>query len=148
MARRPPRTVSAVLGTLLVVLVLGLIAWGRFAPPISDGLGNPIGTRDPAATGAASELATVGEADLPASAQQTLELIDAGGPYPYEQDGSVFGNREGLLPNRETGYYREYTVRKPGEDDRGPWRIVTGGDPAQEFYWTEDHYQSFLGILR
>lgn len=46
---------------------------------------------------------------LPRQAQQTVSLIEAGGPYPYSRDGIVFGNREGLLPGERSGWYHEYT---------------------------------------
>lgn len=82
--------------------------------------------------------------DLPAEAIAVLDLIEQGGPYPYEQDGAVFENREGLLPVRPRGHYREYTVETPGEDDRGARRIVAGADG--ERYWTRDHYASFEWI--
>ena len=82
---------------------------------------------------------------LPAEARQTLALIKAGGPFPYQQDGRVFGNREGLLPKRERGYYREYTVKTPGAKDRGARRIVAGR--GAEYYYTDDHYRSFRRII-
>ena len=81
---------------------------------------------------------------LPPEARATLALIQAGGPFPYDRDGIVFSNRERLLPWRPRGYYREYTVPTPGRRDRGPRRIVAG-QPA-EYYWTTDHYQSFVRI--
>jgi guanyl-specific ribonuclease Sa len=80
---------------------------------------------------------------LPAEARDTLALIARGGPYPHRQDGTVFQNREGRLPQRPRGWYREYTVRTPGERTRGARRIVTGGDPPSEFWYTADHYGSF-----
>lgn len=80
--------------------------------------------------------------DLPSEAYDTLYLIDVGGPFPYPQDGSVFENREGLLPDQPLGYYHEYTVETPGSDDRGARRIVTG-ESYQEDYYTADHYASF-----
>lgn len=83
-------------------------------------------------------------ADLPAEARATLALIKAGGPFPYLQDGRTFGNREKLLPRRDHGYYREYTVRTPGARDRGARRILAGRDG--EFYYTADHYRSFKRI--
>jgi ribonuclease T1 len=83
---------------------------------------------------------------LPPEARQTLTLIQKNGPYPYQSDGVVFGNREGLLPKRERGYYREYTVKTPGANDRGARRIVAGR--AGEFYYTDDHYRSFRRIIR
>ena len=82
---------------------------------------------------------------LPVEAQQTIRLVKAGGPFPYERDGAVFGNREGLLPKRERGYYREYTVRTPGARDRGARRIVAGR--GGEYYYTDDHYRSFRRII-
>lgn len=87
-------------------------------------------------------------AQLPVEAQQTLYLIKRGGPFPYAKDGSVFGNREGLLPKRKRGYYREFTVPTPGARNRGARRIVSGGDPATsgEYYYTDDHYASFKRI--
>jgi ribonuclease T1 len=82
---------------------------------------------------------------LPLEARATLELIKAGGPFPYRQDGRVFSNREKLLPAKRRGYYREYTVRTPGARDRGARRIVAGH--GGEYYYTEDHYRSFLRIV-
>jgi ribonuclease T1 len=82
--------------------------------------------------------------DLPDEARHTLALIRAGGPFPHAQDGRTFGNRESLLPRRERGYYREYTVRTPGARDRGARRIVAGS--GGEYYYTADHYRSFRRI--
>jgi ribonuclease T1 len=86
----------------------------------------------------------VSVAELPAEARRTLALIRAGGPFPYAQDGRTFGNRERLLPRRDRGYYREYTVRTPGARDRGARRIIAGR--GGEFYYTADHYRSFKRI--
>lgn len=83
---------------------------------------------------------------LPAEALATLQLIARGGPFPYRQDGTVFQNREGLLPGKPRGYYREYTVPTPGARDRGARRIVTGGNPPSDYYYTNDHYRSFRRI--
>jgi len=91
-----------------------------------------------------SGLKIVAVADLPKEAQDTLKLIDQGGPYPYSRDGVVFGNLEKILPKHDRGYYHEYTVNTPGEKDRGARRIVTGN--AQERYYTDDHYKSFRRI--
>ena len=89
--------------------------------------------------------AEVSVQELPAEARATLALIKAGGPFPYAQDGRVFSNREKLLPMHGRGYYREYTVRSPGVRDRGARRIVAGG--GGEYYYTADHYRSFMQIL-
>ena len=90
--------------------------------------------------------ATVRVSELPAEARRTLDLIDAGGPFPYAKDGAVFGNFEGLLPLHERGYHHEYTVPTPGSRDRGARRIVTGR--GGEIYYTDDHYDSFRAVLR
>lgn len=80
--------------------------------------------------------------DLPSQAYDTLDLIDRGGPFPYSQDGTVFQNRESVLPRQSTGYYHEYTVVTPGSPTRGARRIVTG-ERSQEDYYTSDHYATF-----
>jgi guanyl-specific ribonuclease Sa len=80
---------------------------------------------------------------LPPEARRTLALIASGGPYPHSQDGTVFGNYEHLLPARPRGWYHEYTVETPGAHDRGARRIITGGNPPELYYYTDDHYRSF-----
>ena len=96
-----------------------------------------------------SGLGWVARSALPREATGVLDRIGQGGPFTYAQDGSSFGNRERLLPAQARGYYREYTVRTPGERDRGARRIVCGGQPAtrlDECYYTADHYASFRRI--
>lgn len=83
---------------------------------------------------------------LPPEAVATLEAIARGGPFPYPRDGSTFQNRERRLPDEPRGYYREYTVETPGSPDRGARRIVSGGDPPEVFYYTDDHYRSFRRV--
>lgn len=87
-------------------------------------------------------------AELPPQGRATYALIHEGGPFPYDKDGSVFGNRERLLPLKKRGYYREYTVRTPGVRHRGARRIVCGGAPRtpDACYFTSDHYASFREI--
>ncbi|MGV9234799.1 ribonuclease domain-containing protein [Streptomyces nigra] len=94
------------------------------------------------ATPAAAAVGSICQSALPSQAHDTLNLIEQGGPFPFEQDGTVFQNREGILPSQSTGYYHEYTVITPGSDTRGARRIVTGEEP-QEDYYTADHYASF-----
>ncbi len=81
---------------------------------------------------------------LPVEAQRTARLVREGGPFPYERDGVVFGNFERLLPRRERGYYREYTVPTPGVKHRGARRLVAGR--GGELYYTSDHYASFSRV--
>jgi ribonuclease T1 len=123
---------------LFVAVVLAFVGLGRdlFAP---DGP-----ARAPVVVG-------IGEADvasLPPEAREVLRLIRQEGPFPYSRGGSVFHNREGLLPKQPPGYYAEYTVPTPGERDRGARRIVAGGQPRGmgDNYYTDDHYRSFRRI--
>lgn len=129
-------------GSRVLVLVLaaaiGLLGACNLATA-SNPATAPTNTTDPA-----SGLPVVTASDLPAEAAATIVLIQAGGPFPYRQDGTVFGNREGLLPARPIGHYREFTVPTPGSEDRGARRIVVGADG--EMYWTADHYDSFAWI--
>lgn len=90
-------------------------------------------------------------AALPPQGQRVMAQIRQGGPFRYEKDGTVFGNRERLLPRAKRGYYREYTVPTPGLSHRGARRIVCGGEQPQSpdaCYYTEDHYSSFRRILQ
>lgn len=97
----------------------------------------------------AEKTATISIAEMPAQGAQTYQLIAQGGPFPYEKDGMVFGNRERLLPGNGRGYYREYTVNTPGLKHRGTRRIVCGGAPRtpDSCYYTADHYASFRRIV-
>jgi ribonuclease T1 len=91
-------------------------------------------------------------ATLPVEARAVLARIKAGGPFAHARDGSVFANRERILPERARGYYREYTVPTPGARDRGARRIVAGAGSAGdvrssgEYYFSDDHYNSFRRI--
>ncbi len=142
---------------LLALLLLGvLLAGGYLVSAIRSDGSAPSGS-GPRATASAGRsgsvaapsqeadgLATVRSADLPPQARQVLGLIEAGGPFPYRQDGTVFGNVERLLPVHPRGWYREYTVPTPGSGDRGARRIIAGRDGAR--YYTADHYESFARI--
>jgi ribonuclease T1 len=104
--------------------------------------------RSPVEAQSASQ-ASVSLAQLPRQAHETYERIREGGPFPFDKDGSVFGNRERLLPLEKRGYWREYTVKTPGSRDRGARRIVCGG-PARTphaCFYTADHYASFRKIV-
>jgi ribonuclease T1 len=132
---------------LLLALILSVL--------VAFGTGVPSGESSvQAGTAAASSglpavapKAGVNEIDvrnLPLEAQRLLLLIKKGGPFSYAQDGTVFSNREGILPAKYQGYYHEYTVPTPGAKDRGARRIIAGKDG--EYYYTNDHYRSFKRI--
>lgn len=126
----------------LLLLVAALWWWGSrpvqpaFAPP-------PVETPAPAARIPSGPAQPSRPDFLPPEARDTLRLIASKGPYPHRQDGSVFGNREGHLPDRPRGYYHEFTVETPGAGNRGARRIITGGQPPETCYYTDDHYDSF-----
>lgn len=124
------RRITVALVGLVVLVLAGWFVQSRIAdepPPSSTGM---------------PERAL---SELPAEAGATWRLIGRGGPFPYpEDDAAVFGNREGLLPDEDPGYYREYTVPTPDSPDRGARRIVTGAE--DEVYYTDDHYESFVRV--
>jgi ribonuclease T1 len=128
-------------GSVRTRLILGVVT-----ALLLIGVGFAVAGRTGEATPARSGLPTVEVADLPPEARRTLALIDGGGPFPFARDGAVFGNRERLLPRRNEGYYREYTVPTPGRDDRGARRIVAGD--VGDRYYTSDHYRSFREVAR
>lgn len=142
MTDRRTRGVLALLG---LALVLGLAWWSQQATddPPRPGQVTYTGTYDqlPEADPGTD---TVALGVLPPEARAVVRAIHDGGPFGYSRDGITFGNREGLLPPRPRGYYREYTVPTPGESDRGARRIVVGENGAM--YYTEDHYASFRRI--
>ena len=99
----------------------------------------------------AAVLQTVTLTALPAQGRDMMALIEKGGPFKYDKDGTVFGNREQILPTAQRGYYREYTVKTPGERSRGARRIVCGGQQPRTpdaCFYTDDHYGSFRQIVR
>jgi ribonuclease T1 len=92
---------------------------------------------------------TIGLSQLPRQGQDVYQRILVGGPFTYDKDGVVFGNRERQLPRQTRGFYREYTVPTPGARNRGARRIVCGGKVVrtpETCFYTQDHYQSFQKI--
>ena len=129
------------IGIVLLAAVVALQWWSDRTPDqASPGTATTSAEVDPGATAARWP------AFLPPEAVATLEAIERGGPFPYDRDGSVFQNRERLLPEQPRGYYREYTVITPGSRDRGARRIVAGGQPPDVYYYTDDHYRSFRRV--
>lgn len=138
--------------TLLVVailLALAVLFWPKTATqqvvsPASEGASaSRASASDVSARSPLPVTADAWPEFLPREARGTAAAIQRGGPFPHRQDGAVFGNREGLLPRQQRGFYREYTVDTPGVGHRGARRIVTGGSPPQVWYYTDDHYDSF-----
>ncbi|MCA0177730.1 MAG: ribonuclease N1 [Proteobacteria bacterium] len=136
------------LAAVVVAATMAIVAYGprhqsQLAPFAQGTPARPT----PQASDAPHE--AVALAQLPPEAQRTARLIRAGGPFPYEKDATVFGNRERLLPVMPRGFYREYTVPTPGSRDRGARRIVCGGWQAREpdhCFYTDDHYVSYSRI--
>jgi ribonuclease T1 len=141
--KRPTAGQALLLALVVVVTGVGMaliIKHGRDTMPTASIVA-------PSASGTPrSNLPTINVSDLPPEALATLALIDQGGPYPFKQDGTIFGNFEHRLPERERGYYREFTVVTPGENDRGRRRLIAGG--AGDIYYTDDHYDTFRQVLR
>ena len=141
----------------LALALLGFLAWQWFSAraPQSASAATPAvvaaGTATekappPVPAHAATAPGIDADADLPPETRATLRLIASHGPFPYDRDGVVFGNYEHLLPEQPRGYYHEYTVPTPDAHNRGARRIITGGDPPRDFYYTGDHYRSFRRI--
>lgn len=107
---------------------------------------NLVQAKGPAEGSGAATFGSIGLSQMPKQGQDTYALIVKGGPFPYDKDGTVFGNRERLLPMQKRGYYREYTVKTPYARNRGAKRIVCGGAKPQApdaCFYTDDHYASF-----
>jgi guanyl-specific ribonuclease Sa len=140
------RTWKTLLPLIVLALVVGYLYTQRHAtitpPPIATAPNVSAPTQGPNGA-SAPPVSTQLPAFLPQEARHTLALIASGGPYPHSQDGVVFGNYEHLLPNKPHGYYHEYTVETPGARNRGARRIITGGNPPEVYYYTDDHYRSF-----
>ena len=137
---RPPAWLSwrksGLAGFLVVAAVLvGVSAQAKEKPPTDQVL---------------HALDAVALSALPRETQTTHRLVLAGGPFPNDQDGIVFGNRERILPRKTRGYYHEYTVATPGARNRGARRLVCGGNPPTTpdvCYYTADHYNSFKRVV-
>ena len=76
----------------------------------------------------------------------TLERIASGGSFPHRNDGSVYQNRSGALPQKTVGYYTEYVHPTNGIAGPGPQRIVVG--KGGEMFYTPDHYKTFIPIKK
>lgn len=144
-----------VIGMLLIVVATGAMIYLLVSAPrgadtvptevqifATTAKVSPTATQRPARD--ANGLAIVRATQLPKEAQQTLALIAKGGPYPYQRDGVVYENREGILAKKASGYYHEYTVITPSENDRGARRIITGA--GDERFYTADHYETFVRV--
>lgn len=91
-----------------------------------------------------------------------IENVYYGRPLQFPKDGTVFLNKEGRLPPKNNGYYREYTVLppegttshltvgdrefeiSPPQGHRGAERLIIGG--GEVLYYTPDHYRTFIQL--
>jgi len=137
-------------GRRLTVALVGLVALvvvGWFVKDNTSGSApSPSSSSTSVAVpGTSSGLDVQALSKLPAEAAKTWKLIEAKGPFPYPRnDGVTFENREKRLPQKKSGYYKEYTVPTPGSPDRGARRIVTGSE--KEVFYTGDHYSTFVVV--
>ncbi len=92
----------------------------------------------------ASYAANASKAKVTPELQKTIDRIKSGGSNPHPNDGIVFKNREGLLPQRSQGYYREYVHPTPGVSGAGSQRVVVGSNG--EIYYSQDHYKTFVKL--
>lgn len=74
----------------------------------------------------------------------TLDRIARGEKLPFRHDATEFQNKEGFLPLKPPGYYKEYVHPIPGVPGAGTQRIVT--DAGGEIHYTPNHYKSFLQL--
>ena len=125
---------------VLVFIILAVVLWQRQPSP------SPRAVAPASTAQSESSQPSAAQDDLPPEAHAMLARIAGGGPFAHRQDGGVFGNYEGLLPQQPRGYYHEYTVDTPGAPTRGARRIITGGTPPVVWYYTGDHYRSFRRI--
>ena len=131
------RSLGATLFSLIAIIAVAVYFFGDLGSMVSQTATDH--TR-PVTTTSTTTTAITGDAQI----DNTIALIQQGGPYPYpNKDGTTFYNRESRLPAQSQGYYREYTVPTPGVSHRGARRIVTGGHPPTVYYLTIDHYDSF-----
>ena len=93
---------------------------------------------------------------------ELVRKIAANEPLPYREDGQTFKNREGLLPQKPLGFYKEYTFVAPKNSpeiimiggveykvypsysERGAERLVIGGNEI--VYYTPTHYDDFIKL--
>ncbi len=141
MLRNGYRQWQEIVAAMKLGLMASLISLTMLSPSL-------VQARGPQPSG---EIDTIALAQLPKQGRDMMTLIYQGGPFRYDKDGTVFGNRERILPAKTRGYYREYTVRTPDERTRGARRIICGGiKPAapDACYYTDDHYASFRRIAQ
>jgi len=143
---RNTRSLGSTLFSLMAIIAIAVYFFGDISSTL---LADSVESTSSAQTASdnTSQISTNNAAasiTVDAQVDNTIALIQQGGPYPYpNKDGTTFYNREGRLPAQSQGYYREYTVPTPGVSHRGARRIVTGGYPPAVYYLTVDHYDSF-----
>lgn len=84
------------------------------------------------------------QSDATHKVEKTLDRIKRGEMDAHENDGTIFRNREQLLPKHDAEYYREYVYRPDGAESVGAERVIVGRDG--DVYYTPDHYKSFQRI--
>ena len=138
---------------ILPLLILALVAWIALENPqlLEPAPGTAPGSAPVEPSGGTiiddvvirdleGRVAWRGDMDL----APAIARIERGEPDGHRNDGGVFQNREGRLPSKPRGYYREFVVRTPGMRGVGPQRLVVGRDG--DAWYTSDHYRSFVRL--
>src|SRR5690606_23329949 len=115
---------SRSLPLLVAALLLAGLAWWQHPEPAAPAA-TPTVQADAGAAGRSPQPTL--PALLPPEAGPVVARILQGGPFPH----------------RPRGPYREYIVPTAGLPHRGARRIVTGGEPPAEWYYTADLYGNF-----
>lgn len=141
----PGRRLTVALVGLIALVVVGWFVKDNVANPEKPPASIPSSASALAVPGAKAGMDVKALSSLPAEAGATWKLIESNGPFPHPRnDGVTFQNREKRLPQKDSGYYKEYTVPTPGSPDRGARRLVTGKE--KEVFYTGDHYSTFVVV--
>ncbi len=141
----PGRRLTVALVGLIALVVVGWFVKDNVANPEKPPASIPPSASALAVPGAKAGMAVKALSSLPAEAGATWKLVESDGPFPHPRnDGVTFQNREKRLPQKDSGYYKEYTVPTPGSPDRGARRLVTGKE--KEVFYTGDHYSTFVVV--
>lgn len=127
-------------------LVARVRAWiaAQDAADAANAINGASNAADVAGPGARATTDIVATTNGLVNVRSTIDRIKAGDKLPHRHDGSVFQNREGLLPKQIDGYYREFVHPTPGVKGPGAQRVIQGQNG--ELYYSPDHYRTFVPL--